>query len=727
MKKRGQVTLFVIVGIVLLIVVLLLLYLNTKKTDNQPNLVDKYSETISNDMVPLKNNVEFCLAKTAKEGFKELGLHGGFINPPPFIQYDVVPGYKNTGLEEFKGSGIIMPFWSYIDSPPDCRTCKFKDNSPPLEGTSTYSVQTQIQSYINENLLSCLNDFSDYKQKYNISYDSPKSVVQFDDNDVFVGLDWNITASIGTTTTSASKFNTIIDLQFKRLYAYARSLLFQSEQLPNKRISEDLMQTIINTLSTGAQNAVIPPADGPMIEGFDSIKTWNLQDVRKIFKEYLSQNINYLQVEGTKDSYRSFSNNPYDQTLYSRFQMPFVSDDTYYQQVKTRFNFFPDWPIYVKTNPGYGDFVMPETLYKNIIFFTFSFANYKFSYDVTYPVMVTLEDSQAFNNEGYLFQYAYESNIRNNAPYTNGTIFVNSSLYDDNSTSEYTANDQRTVPVTISTINGYNKVPLEGVQLAYQCVDSSVIVGITQISNGRAGVDTKLPPCIGGYFYVLNRNITANKFKADIYDGVGPMTYEVYPEQNFTLKIRKRMYSPIVAMSDLNADNSDRNWLINPSVNAYEYPNANDSIIIVFARMDGDTETGYMKVAKINGTKEPSIMIAPGTYRVFISDMMALNETNNITIPNVTLSSGSIFTSDVDVPGQVFNESIMIGMAAYDNTTRYLELNPKEMKNKNSMTIYVPAIDPTLLKTGIITDLKVYEKFLNVTLTKKELFQPKFS
>lgn len=733
MKKRGQVTLFVIVGLVLLIVALLLIFLNSKKIENQPNLVDKYSETISNDMSPLKNDVEFCLAKTGKDAFKKLGLHGGFIDVPPFVQYNLTPEYMDTGVEMFPGSGIVLPYWSYISSKPDCTSCRFGDNSPPLEGPGQYSIQTQVQNYIDANILTCLNNLSDYKERYNVTYDTPKSLVAFDDHDVFLGLDWNISMGIDNTWVSATKFNTILDLQFKRLYNLAKSLLFQTEQLSDKRMGEELTRSVVTTLSVNGQNAIIPPADGPVVEGLQNMKTWNLQDTRKILKDFISQNINYLQVEGSKDSYKLFTNDPYKQALYSKFQIPYVSNDDYYQQVKIRYNFFPSWPIYLRTNPGYGDFAMPNMISKNILFLTFSIADYKFSYDITHPIMTSIEDNTAFKGDGYTFQYAYEVNIRNNKPYTNDTIFVNSSLYESNKSSIFSDNDQRTVPMKITTINGYNDAPLEGVQLSYFCADEGIIAGLSVLKDGSAQIDTKLPPCIGGYFSILNSDMTADRLYADISDGLkNQYTMKVYPEKTFDFRIKKRLFLPQKTRADLDIKNMDRDWRLNTAQVAAVPPLENEQLIVSFTRMDkGDTQTNYVRTVIVNGTNDANITITPGKYSVMVMAYLPIENGSNITIPKITFSPSivekALGAKDVVIPAVVFNSSLITGMLILDNNTRYMNLDSSAMVKNTTMTMYYSGLDPKYLETGLATDLKVYDSFRTSSVDYPALFNPEFS
>ena len=75
MRKRAQVTPFVIVGIVILAVVILLFYLR-----GQFFFGPVTTATLQDRLVPLENHIKECLQKISDEPIKRIGLQGGYLS-----------------------------------------------------------------------------------------------------------------------------------------------------------------------------------------------------------------------------------------------------------------------------------------------------------------------------------------------------------------------------------------------------------------------------------------------------------------------------------------------------------------------------------------------------------------------------------------------------------------------------------------------------------------------
>jgi len=81
MEKRGQVTIFIIIGIILLIILALFLYFRGESLDLEPQ------EKIPSEFVPVRNLIEECMQVHAKEGIYLLGIQGGYTKLPIDILY----------------------------------------------------------------------------------------------------------------------------------------------------------------------------------------------------------------------------------------------------------------------------------------------------------------------------------------------------------------------------------------------------------------------------------------------------------------------------------------------------------------------------------------------------------------------------------------------------------------------------------------------------------------
>lgn len=103
MKTRAQVTLFVILGIVLLLAVTIILYLQQFATNQR--LADQARDSVMDfvEVNAINHYVTSCLDKVATEGLVLLGEQGGVI-------YDYQGGLTNTSSLDFQEGGAYLPY-----------------------------------------------------------------------------------------------------------------------------------------------------------------------------------------------------------------------------------------------------------------------------------------------------------------------------------------------------------------------------------------------------------------------------------------------------------------------------------------------------------------------------------------------------------------------------------------------------------------------------------------
>lgn len=77
MKKRGQVTLFVIFGVILLIIIGLFLYLRTNIFMFNPS-----SEDLNSELQAINEHILNCVESAGDQPIRTIGLHGGYLEPP---------------------------------------------------------------------------------------------------------------------------------------------------------------------------------------------------------------------------------------------------------------------------------------------------------------------------------------------------------------------------------------------------------------------------------------------------------------------------------------------------------------------------------------------------------------------------------------------------------------------------------------------------------------------
>ncbi len=133
MGKRGQITTFVVIGLVLIAVIGVFIY--TRQMQVQQATTTAGREVVSADVRPLQIFVEQCIQKTAVPGIYLLGEQGGYINPPA-NSYDsdiFTIGYG------FSGNSTTLP--------------------------TIEAMQAEISDYLKEFIPLCTAGFEDFKKE----------------------------------------------------------------------------------------------------------------------------------------------------------------------------------------------------------------------------------------------------------------------------------------------------------------------------------------------------------------------------------------------------------------------------------------------------------------------------------------------------------------------------------------------------------------------------------
>jgi hypothetical protein len=191
-NKRGQITLFIIIGIVVLFGVSAFLYVNQQvKKQNQPSVTEV--QNIPADLGPIKEYVQNCVDELAKQGFISLGLQGGYIQPPKTY---IEPPYAIT-----------------IGNVND------KVSIPNLD-----EVKRQFQLYVKEVLQGCTAGFEPFLQQgFSVKEDTPISDLTFG-NQTIIKIKYPLTISKEGTNTTLSDFVTSVPIRFRYIDEVAQNL-----------------------------------------------------------------------------------------------------------------------------------------------------------------------------------------------------------------------------------------------------------------------------------------------------------------------------------------------------------------------------------------------------------------------------------------------------------------------------------------------------------------------
>ena len=231
MKKRGQVTFFVAAGILLLGgFILFAIIRDTSTSKLEPEI-----ENVKIDDNNIRNFVQSCVDKTAKDAVFYLGFVGGNLKE------DAFPKFYNFD-ESYR-----VPYYYHEGKPFILTEQEFND--------------LVLEKYMNENLKECTNGFKSFKNT-RIVDGNPKTTVELSDNEAVFNVVYQVSINRGFKTRNLdSNYVTEVKARLKDIIAIARHIV--SDEVENERyIHWDYMTDVSNrnyniTAYTHDQNTII--------------------------------------------------------------------------------------------------------------------------------------------------------------------------------------------------------------------------------------------------------------------------------------------------------------------------------------------------------------------------------------------------------------------------------------------------------------------------------------
>jgi hypothetical protein len=206
MQKRGQITIFVILGILILGLIIGFFFLRNNSVVEELKVEDKTIETTS-----VKMFVEGCLEKKAEEGIYYTSLRGGYFYEPEMYNYF---------------SLLKIPYYYHLG----------EDISLEKE-----DFEKGIADYINFFIYDCL-DFEQFKsfQITNKKEFSDIEVMIYE-NKVGVNLDYPVIIKQGNTFKELNDFNVELNYPLGELFSKVKKYLEFQEIDPNEVMLSNLM------------------------------------------------------------------------------------------------------------------------------------------------------------------------------------------------------------------------------------------------------------------------------------------------------------------------------------------------------------------------------------------------------------------------------------------------------------------------------------------------------
>jgi hypothetical protein len=473
-KKRGQVTLFIVIGIIILLTYFTLSYY---KRESIPE-----TELIQPELIPVQQYVQSCTKTIAREAIDIIGLNGGYISFPHWIQNNPNSYLQLSPIQEFKN-----PYWWYDG----------EDAIPPLD-----FIAKQIEDYTKAGIADCIDNFSAFHEQYEIiELETFNVIAEIGEEDVTVKTIYpiEIKDKFNTTLAQLQKFPVTISIRLKKTYELAKTIMERENKdyfIEKKTI--DLMSMDDDEIPTS---------------GFElkcGKKQWEMDKVERKLKQLLEANFPYIKIKGTEfktDSiitpYQLQDTNPFSESdtynnSYYNYHYIWDISDTLYKNMHVSFNYDSKWDMKLYARPNKGKYLQSNSQNGGDVLSLLCFNLWHFTYDAIFPVKVTVVDDKTNKNERYSFTFAFKAQINHNTPDRTNFAIQTFETRDSYIEEEYCAD--LTNEVTLYAMDKATTNHIRDVNLTLTCGRYICPIGTTKSyweedPSGIPKLKEKLPYC----------------------------------------------------------------------------------------------------------------------------------------------------------------------------------------------------------------------------------------
>ncbi|MEK6808389.1 MAG: hypothetical protein AABY14_01750, partial [Nanoarchaeota archaeon] len=371
-SKKSQVTLFIIIGILMLISVGSFIYFRTAvtKAKLEPEIIT--TKEVPEEINPVNLYIESYIKDNTKHAIKQLSLHGGYIDTNS-ISINRFEPTEGEGIEFIPDTQDIIPYWHYLSSRNQCgNDCKFDSNAPALckQGekcilpsfTGKNSVEEQLEEYIISKLGEL--DFTPLQQQgFKITpVEKPKSRALIRERDAVITVRYPLKIKTLDTEYKLQDFQIILPTSLSEFYEMAKRITeYESNNCFIGRYVGDVYLPAFYWKGKDIPQLDLPPISEVKIGEFKT-KFWVIQDVKNRMKEEIGKAVSKIGIDNTANFHMPHAN-PNEpnfkvkQGLY--YQQIFQPFDKYYNtDVTLTYNpLFHD--IYLNIHPNNGGLLMP--------------------------------------------------------------------------------------------------------------------------------------------------------------------------------------------------------------------------------------------------------------------------------------------------------------------------------------------------------------------------------
>ena len=459
MRKRGQFTLFVIIGIIVVAIILLGVYYRDEIFASEWEKEQAESLIVPEEAEEMRVAVEECINDVSKQGLKILGLHGGYIEiPADSMSRNEMNPFSNS-LEIISGTDFETAYWFYVAA-----NNVQKNQVPTIE-----SMQTELEEYVNVNLARCVDD--DLYVEYNASVQEISTEVEILGDEVLFTVNYPITIAVDDFHFNFENFYVAQDVPLGKVFDAATQIM--DEENENFYLEELSYDSLV----------LYEEVPLSWMEFDCDRETWEIDEVEDSLKEILVNNMFAVKLRGTDYEINNDAEKKY---------FEWSALDGNFEDLNVNVFASESWPFFMQVTPTKDGKLQEDTLNAGavgaVLSSLFCMTSYNFVYDIKYPVLISVYDKDS----NYLFQFAVQVVLDNNQPRTNELGLK------DFGNAESTVCENAVTPVDVyvasENYGGY-LAGEEGVKVSLQCITSKCEIGETDRDGNLVGY---VPQCVNG-------------------------------------------------------------------------------------------------------------------------------------------------------------------------------------------------------------------------------------
>ncbi len=189
--RRAQLTVFVIVGLVIMLSAATVLYYASKRIPIEEILL------VPTEAKPVHDFVTNCIDIVAREAIERLGTQGGYINLP-----GIIAKTPNSYIPVDSSAVFKTPLWYY----------EGEDRTPSIQ-----DIEQDISAYITAQLRTCTREFTAHPQFIIAEQANTTTATTLTEEDVRIKVIWPLLLTKGQTTTSIKDFAVKEQVKLKKI------------------------------------------------------------------------------------------------------------------------------------------------------------------------------------------------------------------------------------------------------------------------------------------------------------------------------------------------------------------------------------------------------------------------------------------------------------------------------------------------------------------------------